>query len=120
MGYLTDELTFAIVFYRRQGRSIPQISTLCNVSSTCVKRWLKRWAEEGSVEVRKPKKSIPVVGEHAARRARQLLKEGTDGGLKGVARTLFQEGFTWHVVSPSTLSLGVKKWAKEDGIILKV
>ncbi len=120
MGYLTAEQKFAIVFHRRQGRSLSQISTLCNVSRTCVKRWMKRWAEDGCVDVRKAKKCIPLVGEHAARRARQLLKEGTDGGLKGVARILYQEGFTWRVVSPGTLSLAVKKRAKGDGITLKV
>lgn len=120
MGYLTDEQKYGIVFHRRQGKSISQISTLCNISKTSVKRWLKRWSEEGCVEVRKAKKCIPLVGEHAARRARQLLKEGTDGGLKGVSRTLFQEGFTWRVVSPSTLSLAVKQRAKDDGIRLKV
>ena len=120
MGYLTAEQKFAIVFHRRQGRSLSQISTLCNVSRTCVKRWMKRWAEEGCVDVRKAKKSIPLVGEHAARRARQLLKEGTDGGLKGVSRIHYQEGFTWRVVSPGTFSLAVKKRAKGDGITLKV
>ena len=120
MGYLTDEQKYSIVFHRRQGSSHSKISNLCNVSRTAVKRWLKRWAEEGSVEVKKAKKCIPLVGEHAARRARQLLKEGADGGLKGVARTLFQEGFTWRVVSPGTLSLAVKQRAKDDGIKLKV
>ena len=120
MGYLTDEQKYAIVFHRRQGRTQSQISTLCNVSRTCVKRWLKRWEEEGHVQVKKAKKQFPLVGEHGARRARKLLKEGTDGGLQGVSRTLYQEGFCRRVVSPSTLSLAVKERAKEDGIKLRV
>ena len=84
-----------------------------------MKRGLQIWVHEVAVVVRKAEKPIPVVGRHASQRARKLLKEGTDGGLKGVARTLVQKGFSWSVVSSSTLSLGGKKWAKEDGITLK-
>ena len=72
------------------------------------------------MKVKQAKKRFPLVGEHGARRARALLKEGTDGGLKGVARTLYQEGFSRRVVSPSTLSLAVWERAKEDGIRLRV
>ena len=73
MGYLTDEQKYAMVFHRRQGRTLSQISTLCNVSKTSVKRWLKSWEEEGHVQVHKAKKRFPLVGEHGARRARKLL-----------------------------------------------
>ena len=72
------------------------------------------------MRVKQAKKRFPLVGEHGARRARKLLKEGTDGGLQGVARTLFQEGFSRRVVSASTLSLAVKEGAKQDGIKLRV
>ena len=85
-----------------------------------MKRWLKRWAEKGSVEVRKASKAFPLVGERAARRARQLLKEGAYGGLKVVYISLFQEGLTCRALSPSTPSLAVDHLAKRKGIKLKV
>ena len=107
MGYLTDEQKYAIIFHRQQGRTQTQICSLCNLSGTCVKRWLKRWEEEGHVKVKQAKKRFPLIGEHGARRARKLLKDGTDGGLQGVA-------------SPSTLSVAVKDGAKQDGIKLRV
>ena len=120
MNKLSEQQKYEIVFYHRQGHRTCRISHLCKVSRACVRRWVKRWEETAGVSEAQRKKKCPRVGEHAARRARELLKEGTHGGLRGVSRTLVHEGFLHSIVSASTLSKAVKRQAEEDGVNLRV
>ena len=120
MGRLNEQQKHEIVLYHRQGHKFSEISRRCDVTRACVRRWVKRWEETGGVDALERTKRHPLVGKFAARRARELLKQGTDGGLRGVSRTLVEEGFLWCNVSHSTLSLAVKRQAKADGVHLKV
>lgn len=120
MDRLSEQQKHEIVLYHRQGHNFSEISRLCDVTRACVRRWVKRWEETGGVDALERTKQHPLVGKFAARRARELLKQGTDGGLRGVSRTLVEEGFLWCNVSQSTLSLAVKRQAEADGVHLKV
>ena len=81
---------------------------------------MKRWEEKAGLSEAPRKKKYPRVGEHAARRARELLKQGTHGGLRGVPRALVYEGFLHSTVYTSTLHRAVQRHAKRDGVILRV
>ena len=104
-----------MVHLHAAGVSTRRIATQVGCSIKTVRFWIRRYNLVGHARTTKPAGRPLLLDAAAARRAVQLLVEGSNGGARFVSRQLLSEDLTDRLVSPATVLRAAKQQAKADG-----
>jgi transposase len=105
----------AVVAAASSGLSVRAAAQKAGVSSNAAAHWAARFKATGDV-VERPRSGRPrAISVKAARKAVEMLKSNSHGGVAGVARALYDEGFTAKLLHRTTVLRAAKAQAVEDG-----
>ncbi len=100
---LTSEQKWQIVHAFKRLKSIAATCRECGTSKRAVIRWVKRYQATGDVENARKSGRKSVMTPALSAEALAMLKSGTDGGARGVAKSLYAAGKLPTVVDKNTI-----------------